>query len=203
MEAGIRPQPARVRRIFGVLSGAGDYFTHNSSDSRRRPISGRTSARRARRVSDGPALGQSRTVHRAAPDEAFLSEPSLHGAARAVGRTRGCCHQSHQPRPGPDDRRWIAEGVCLDDEEHGCRNRPRATGPPPRAKLDSDTLVIFTSDNGGERYSFNWPFSVQKMDLWEGGTRVPAIVRWPGVIPAGRVPISRPSPWTGRRRFWR
>ena len=56
-----------------------------------------------------------------------------------------------------------------------------------RAKLERDTLVIFTSDNGGERYSFNWPFSFQKMYLYEGGTRVPAIVRWPGVIPAGRV----------------
>jgi arylsulfatase A-like enzyme len=56
-----------------------------------------------------------------------------------------------------------------------------------RAKLDKDTLVIFTSDNGGERYSFNWPFSFQKMYLYEGGTRVPAIARWPGVIPAGRV----------------
>ena len=56
-----------------------------------------------------------------------------------------------------------------------------------RAKLDRDTLVIFTSDNGGERYSYNWPFSFQKMYLYEGGTRVPAIVRWPGVIPAGRV----------------
>jgi arylsulfatase A-like enzyme len=46
--------------------------------------------------------------------------------------------------------------------------------------------VIFTSDNGGERYSFNWPFSFQKGYLWEGGLRVPAIVRWPGVVPAGR-----------------
>jgi len=50
-----------------------------------------------------------------------------------------------------------------------------------------NTLVIFTSDNGGERYSFNWPFSFQKMYLNEGGTRVPAIARWPGVIPPGRV----------------
>ena len=53
--------------------------------------------------------------------------------------------------------------------------------------LEKNTLVIFTSDNGGERYSFNWPFSFQKMNLWEGGLRVPAIVRWPGVVPAGRV----------------
>jgi arylsulfatase A-like enzyme len=47
--------------------------------------------------------------------------------------------------------------------------------------------VIFTSDNGGERYSFNWPFSFAKGDLHEGGLRVPAIARWPGVIPSGRV----------------
>jgi arylsulfatase A-like enzyme len=56
-----------------------------------------------------------------------------------------------------------------------------------RAKIERDTLVIFTSDNGGERYSYNWPFSFQKMYLNEGGTRVPAIARWPGVIPAGRI----------------
>jgi arylsulfatase A-like enzyme len=56
-----------------------------------------------------------------------------------------------------------------------------------RARLDRSTLVIFTSDNGGERYSYNWPFSFQKLYLWEGGIRVPAIVRWSGAIPAGRV----------------
>src|SRR4030095_5258534 len=56
-----------------------------------------------------------------------------------------------------------------------------------RAKRDRNTLVIFTSDNGGERYSYNWPFSFQKGDLHEGGTRVPAIVRWLGVVPGGRV----------------
>ncbi len=51
--------------------------------------------------------------------------------------------------------------------------------------LDSNTLVIFTSDNGGERFSYNWPFTGQKMDLHEGGTRVPAMVRWPGVVRPG------------------
>jgi arylsulfatase A-like enzyme len=56
-----------------------------------------------------------------------------------------------------------------------------------KAKLERNTLVVFTSDNGGERYSFNWPFQFQKFYLWEGGIRIPAIVRWPGVVPAGKV----------------
>ena len=53
--------------------------------------------------------------------------------------------------------------------------------------LEDDTLVVFTSDNGGERFSYNWPLARGKSDLREGGVRVPAIVRWPGVVPAGAV----------------
>jgi arylsulfatase A-like enzyme len=53
--------------------------------------------------------------------------------------------------------------------------------------LDRNTLVIFTSDNGGERFSYNWPFTGQKFDLREGGIRVPSIVRWPGRIKPGSV----------------
>ena len=48
-----------------------------------------------------------------------------------------------------------------------------------------DTLVIFTSDNGGEKWSDMGPFRGRKLELWEGVIRVPAFVRWPGVVPAG------------------
>ncbi len=45
-----------------------------------------------------------------------------------------------------------------------------------------NTLVVFTSDNGGERFSDVWPFIGKKMDLLEGGIRVPLIARWPARI---------------------
>jgi arylsulfatase A-like enzyme len=47
------------------------------------------------------------------------------------------------------------------------------------------TLLVFTSDNGGERFSDNWPLVGGKMDLTEGGIRVPWIAHWPAVIQAG------------------
>ena len=53
--------------------------------------------------------------------------------------------------------------------------------------IDRDTLVVFTSDNGGERFSDNWPLVGGKMDLTEGGIRVPWIAHWPAVIAPGGV----------------
>ncbi|WP_332826232.1 sulfatase family protein [Ramlibacter sp.] len=56
-----------------------------------------------------------------------------------------------------------------------------------RHGMERDTLVIFTSDNGGERFSDSWPLVGGKMDLTEGGIRVPWIAHWPAAIPAGQV----------------
>lgn len=54
-----------------------------------------------------------------------------------------------------------------------------------RERLLEDTLIVFTSDNGGERFSDNWPLVGGKMDLTEGGIRVPWIAHWPAVVRAG------------------
>jgi arylsulfatase A-like enzyme len=58
-------------------------------------------------------------------------------------------------------------------------------------KIADNTIVIWSTDNGAE--VFTWPdggttpFHGEKATTWEGGFRVPAVVRWPGKIPAGKV----------------
>ena len=54
-------------------------------------------------------------------------------------------------------------------------------------KLDRNTLVVYMNDNGGEWLSRNAPLFHRKDSVWEGGVRVPAIMRWPDRLPAGRV----------------
>src|SRR5579871_189370 len=49
------------------------------------------------------------------------------------------------------------------------------------------TIVVFTSDNGGERFADTWPFTGRKTELLEGGLRIPAIVSWPARMPSGRT----------------
>jgi len=54
--------------------------------------------------------------------------------------------------------------------------------------LSDDTVLVFTGDNGGEdRVTSNAPFRAGKSTLYEGGIRVPLIVRYPKIVPAGIV----------------
>ncbi len=49
------------------------------------------------------------------------------------------------------------------------------------------TIIIFTSDNGGERFADTWPFTGKKTELLEGGLRIPVLISWPARIPKGRT----------------
>jgi arylsulfatase A-like enzyme len=56
-----------------------------------------------------------------------------------------------------------------------------------RQGVADNTLFIFSSDNGGERLSDNTPLFNHKTTLWEGGIRVPGLMRWPARLPKGKV----------------
>lgn len=180
--------------FFGVLSGAVDYFTHKAADAR-----GGTAA-----DGGGPDLWQNLTpIERVGYLTDLLSDKAVDVVSRPHAKPFFLSLQytaPHSPWEGPEDEAIghtthgpgpMTNGGSLKIYAAMMKSMDAGIGRVlkalERAKLDRETVVIFTSDNGGERYSFNWPFSFQKMYLYEGGTRVPAIVRWPGVIPAGRV----------------
>jgi arylsulfatase A-like enzyme len=50
-----------------------------------------------------------------------------------------------------------------------------------------ETVIFFASDNGGERFSYNWPLSGRKGDVLEGGIRVPTVVSWQGRLRTRQV----------------
>ncbi|MCH7227091.1 sulfatase-like hydrolase/transferase [Haloferula sp. A504] len=87
-----------------------------------------------------------------------------------------------------DYQRWMAEV----DDRIG-----RILAAIDNNGMTNDTLVIFTADNGPETTAMsntlgngddaNGPLRGAKRDIWDGGTRVPFIVRWPGQAPAGMV----------------
>lgn len=71
---------------------------------------------------------------------------------------------------------WVEE---LDDSVGQVLSAVRDAG------IDARTMVLFTSDNGAPRMGSNAPLRGFKASTWEGGMRVPTIVRWPGTVPAG------------------
>jgi arylsulfatase A-like enzyme len=71
--------------------------------------------------------------------------------------------------------------------------------------VDDNTIVIFTTDNGAE--NFTWPaggqtpFAMGKGTVMEGGFRVPAMIRWPGKVLAGKVEKALSPGSIGSRRW--
>ncbi|MFD5768121.1 sulfatase [Streptomyces sp. NPDC127049] len=97
---------------------------------------------------------------------------------------------------------WHQDGGSIEKYKEMVEDLDRSIGQVlkalRRSGQEQDTLVFFGSDNGGERFSYNWPLAGNKGSLQEGGIRTPSILRWPARIDGGQVsdlPVFTPD-WT-------
>jgi len=172
--------------FFGILSGAGDYFSHKDMEGLPDLWEGETPVERVGYATD---LFTQRAID-------FIKRPHKNPFYLNLNYTA-----PHWPWEGTRDEsisrdlkggydNWVAGGslkIYGEMMKNLDANVGRLLATLKSSGLDRNTLVIFHSDNGGERFSYNWPFSGIKFDLHEGGVRVPSIVRWPGVTRAATV----------------
>ncbi|HEY8224230.1 MAG TPA: sulfatase-like hydrolase/transferase [Pyrinomonadaceae bacterium] len=176
--------------FYGIMSGAVDFFTHKDMTGNLDFYEGKVPVERVGYVTN--ILTQRAVEYISRRQKGKSDRPfylSLHYTA------------PHWPWEGPNDQNVsrslglgydaFVSGGSLKTYAAMMKSLDDGIGEVLRTLTSSglarNTLVIFTSDNGGERFSYNWPFTGQKFGLWEGGIRVPAIVRWPGMVKPGRV----------------
>ena len=148
---------------------------------------------------DGPPLPLMRNeeVIQQQPDQAALTERYMEEALRFINEHRDgpfflyLAHMYvHVPLYAPD--RFLKQsrnGRYGATVEHVDWCMAALFEELSRLGLEENTLVVFTSDNGGSIRAggSNGSLRGEKGTTWEGGMRVPCIMRWPGAIPAGGV----------------
>ncbi|MES2186681.1 MAG: sulfatase-like hydrolase/transferase [Pseudomonadota bacterium] len=175
------PLKSGYDRFFGNLNGVVDYFTHKSGVGEHVPRDlweGEEPVERTGYYTQLLADEATAYIRERADSQARPFFLSLHFTA------------PHWPWEGPGDEHISRELKDLFHYDGGnlrtygeiVQALDAAVGQVVAALDDSglgpDTLIVFTSDNGGERFSKNWPFIGQKTELLEGGLRVPTLLRW-------------------------
>jgi arylsulfatase A len=166
---------------FGELLGHCDYYTHAYYDGTYALREGTESVQVEGYLTDLINQRAAQFIRKHASEPFFLYVPHL------------AVHSPYQPpgRPLPSvtkenmydgSREIYASMVEKVDEGVGM-----ILSELERLKVAENTLVVFSSDNGGERYSNNSPLFHHKSTLWEGGIHVPCIMRWPSKLPKGVI----------------
>jgi arylsulfatase A-like enzyme len=183
------PLKSGYREFYGALAGGLDYFTHRDSRGAPDLWIGEQAHHEDGYLTDLITARAIDVIERAAgAREPFMM--SLHYTApHWPWETR----DDAQVAPLTADNLFHLDGGSVDTYRrmihHMDEGIGRVMATLTRLGVARDTLVIFTSDNGGERYSDNWPLVGGKMDLTEGGIRVPWIAHWPAAIaPGGTTP---------------
>ncbi|MFZ9544083.1 MAG: sulfatase [Hylemonella sp.] len=189
-----RPLRSGYEEFFGPMSGGVDYFTHCSNSGQHDLWFGEAEQQEDGYLTDLISRRSVDFVHRmAAP--ARQGQPfflSIHYTA------------PHWPWETRDDREMAEEvkkdlfhlhGGNINTYQRMIHHMDEGIGwvvdALKREDLLDQTLIVFTSDNGGERFSDYWPLVGGIMDLTEGGIRVPWIAHWPQVIQGGRSSTQR------------
>ena len=119
-------------------------------------------------------------AHRDAPFFVYVPFNAVHTPLQATGKyLKRFPHESNARQ-----QTYNAMTSALDDAVGAIVQALKDTG------VENNTLIIFLNDNGGPIYTHvqsNGPLRLGKLFLFEGGVRVPMIVKWPGVLQSGRV----------------
>lgn len=179
------PLRSGYEEFFGPLSGGVDYFTHCDSRGQHDLWTGDQAAQAEGYLTDLISNRAVDCVDRMAKQDApfFLS---LHYTApHWPWETRDDAAKA----PTVKDNLFDLAGGNIHVYRRMIHHMDEGIGrlmAALQANGQADnTLVVFTSDNGGERFSDSWPLVGGKMDLTEGGIRVPWIAHWPAVIARG------------------
>ena len=182
------PRRSGYDAFFGIMAGGVDYFTHCSSSGEHDLYIDEDEHHEVGYLTDVLSQRAVDHVHARAAD-AKAGKPfmlSLHYTApHWPWETRDDAHVASDVAKnlfhlhGGDVQTYRRMIHHMDEGIGKLMAALRAEG------LEENTLVVFTSDNGGERFSDNWPLVGGKMDLTEGGIRVPWIAHWPAAIAPG------------------